>query len=144
MNHEFIHYLRVVGLIKESEWKILTNFAKKTYSETMTQNPDGLRGVVLGYESFYDRQKDTYFGTAKRRGYYTKEAGKKFPDIDDPYKDNDRTSYRDIIEEEAVAELFANYTKNKELFDVSGNKVKVTGKPKSLFERITKFYRSNN
>ena len=140
MNHEFIHYLRVVGLIKESEWKILTNFAKKTYSETMTQNPDGLRGVVLGYESFYDRQKDTYFGTAKRRGYYTKEAGKKFPDIDDPYKDNDRTSYRDIIEEEAVAELFAHYTKNKELFDVKGNKVKVTGKPKSLFERIKAFF----
>ncbi len=140
MNHEFIHYLRVVGLIKESEWKILTNFAKKTYSEIMTKNPDGLRGVAVGYESFYDRQKDTYFGTVKRRGYYTKGAGKKFPDIDDPYKDNGRTSYRDIIEEEAVAELFAHYTRNKELFDVSGNKVKVTGKPKSLFQRIKEFF----
>lgn len=140
MNHEFIHYLRVVGLIKESEWKILTNFAKKTYSEIMTKNPDGSRGVDAGYESFYDRQKNTYFGTAKRRGYYTKKAGKKFPDIDDPYKDNGRTSYRDIIEEEAVAELFAHYTSNKELFNVKGNKVKVTGKPKSLFQRIKEFF----
>ena len=138
MNHEFIHYLRTVGLIKESEWKILTNFAKKTYSETMTKNPDGLEGIVEGYESFYDRQRSVYFGTNERRGSYTR--GKdKFPDFDDPMGGLDAT-YREMIEEEAVAELFANYSKNKELFDVSGNKVKVTGKPKSLFERIKAFF----
>ena len=138
MNHEFIHYLMTVGLIKESEWKTLTNFAKKTYSKTMTQNPYGLTGIVQGYESFYDRQKDTYFGTAEKKGAYTR-GQKKFPDFDDIAPGYDAT-YRQLIEEEAVAELFAHYSKNKELFNVSGNEVKVTGKPKSLFERIKAFF----
>ena len=140
MNHEFIHYLMTVGLIKKSEWKTLTNFAKKTYSETMTQNPYGLTGVVQGYQSFYDRQKDIYFGTPEKRGSYTRQLKKKpFPDFDDIAPGYDAT-YRQLVEEESVAELFAYYTKNKELFDVKGNKVKVTGKPKSLFERIKAFF----
>jgi hypothetical protein len=140
MNHEFIHYLMTVGLIKKSEWKTLTNFAKKTYSETMTQNPYGLMGVAQGYQSFYDRQKDIYFGTPEKRGSYTRQLKKKpFPDFDDIAPGYDAT-YRQLVEEESVAELFAHYTKNKELFDVKGNKVKVTGKPKSLFERIKAFF----
>jgi len=142
MNHEFIHYLRTVGLIKESEWKILTNFAKKSYSEIGMQESPYKEEEGNKFKSFYERQLDLYYGSSLERGVYTQ--GGKFPELDDEIpgtaKQGEAYTYRDIIEEEAVAELFAHYSRNKELFDINKNKIKVTGKPKSLFQRIKEFF----
>jgi hypothetical protein len=99
MNHEVIHALRAMGLLKPNEIKVLERFAGKT--------------------KYVKRTKD---GTQKRN--YT-------------YLDRAKNLYSDLTptqqKEEAIAEMFRDY--------VAG-RLKLGGGPRSLFEKIKKFFKS--
>jgi hypothetical protein len=99
MNHEVIHALRAMGVLKPNEMKVLERLAEKT--------------------KYVKRTKD---GTQKRN--YT-------------YLDRAKSLYSDYTptqqKEEAIAEMFRDY--------VAG-RLKLGGGPRSLFEKIKKFFKS--
>jgi adenylate kinase family enzyme len=99
MNHEVIHALRAMGVLKPNEMKVLERLAEKT--------------------KYVKRTKD---GTQKRN--YT-------------YLDRAKSLYSDYTptqqKEEAIAEMFRDYT---------AGRLKLGGGPRSLFEKIKKFFKS--
>jgi hypothetical protein len=99
MNHEVIHALRAMGVLKPNEMKVLERLAEKT--------------------KYVKRTKD---GTQKRN--YT-------------YLDRAKSLYSDYTptqqKEEAIAEMFRDY--------IAG-RLKLGGGPRSLFEKIKKFFKS--
>ena len=103
MNHEVIHALRDLGLFTDAEYNILVKAAsKRKYVAIKDGKP-----VEREY-TYLDRAQRMY-QKALDDGQYTQE----------------------MIEEEAVAEMFR---------DFADDKIKVIGKPRTLFQRIKDFF----
>ena len=99
LDHETIHALKEMNVIKPDEWKALTNAAAKVkYTK------------VKGGEK--QQRKYTYLDRAKRL-----------------YADMDA----EVQAEEAVAEMFRDY---------NAGRLSLSGKPRSIFEKIKNFMKS--
>ena len=108
LNHEVLHSLRALGLFTEQEFQTLVKAANT-------------RKKVLWREGKVVERQYTYLDRVKR--IYRRD---RFPDMDDK-------AFNDMVQEEAVADLFQ---------DAMDGKLKLGGVQKTLLQRIIDFFKA--
>mgnify|MGYP003110536194 FL=1 len=111
LQHEVIHALRNLQLLSDDEFKVLADAAKK-------------RKVKIWREGNLLERNYTFFDKINRT--YGKNKDVLYPDMT-----NER--FQEVLEEEAVAEMFRAYMDDK---------LEMAGKPKKLLDRILDFFRA--
>ena len=106
LDHEIIHALRELGLFTDAEYKTLVKAAQNTKYV-----------AIKG-------------GTGEKRAYTFHDRAIR---LNPPREGMNEEQSQDLIDEEAVAEMFRAY---------ADGRLKVAGKPKSLFDRIMKFFKA--
>ena len=108
LNHEVLHSLRALGLFTEQEFQTLVKAANT-------------RKKVLWREGKVVERQYTYLDRVKR--IYRRD---RFPDMDEK-------AFNDMVQEEAVADLFQ---------DAMDGKLKLGGVQKTLLQRIIDFFKA--
>ena len=106
LDHEIIHALRELGLFTDAEYKTLVKAAQNTKYV-----------AIKG-------------GTGEKRAYTFHDRAIR---LNPPREGMNEEQSQDLIDEEAVAEMFRAY---------ADGRLKIAGKPKSLFDRIMKFFKA--
>ena len=119
LNHEIIHAMRDVGVFTDAEWNTLTNAAaKRKYNVIINGKP--LERLYTFMERETRRQQ---FTPPERMDGETQEDY-------DIRSEAAAARHQDLVEEEAVAEMFRAWTDGR---------LKLGGKPQSLFKRMISF-----
>lgn len=119
LNHEIIHAMRDVGVFTDAEWDTLTNAAaKRKYTVVINGQP------VERLYTFMERETRRQQFTPPERA-----EGESQEDYD-ARAEAAAARHQDLIEEEAVAEMFRAWTDGR---------LKLGGKPQSLFKRMISF-----
>ena len=108
LNHEVLHSLRALGLFTEQEFQTLVKAANT-------------RKKVLWREGKVVERQYTYLDRVKR--IYRRD---RFPNMDEK-------AFNDMVQEEAVADLFQ---------DAMDGKLKLGGVQKTLLQRIIDFFKA--
>ena len=124
LNHEVVHALRELDLIKESEYKTLIAFAKNTLTKVKSIDADGVQINDI------ERINKVY---EKKIKVLNPETNEMVEEVNPLVAGKTDAQIQEIKNEEYVAELFRYYRDNPK---------KVKGKTKTVIQRVLAFFKA--